>query len=112
MMCFPFDDKGHHRVLCAQPEKDPDRKEPVTLEEIQTHRAGNDRRPRSAAFRSALGDTFPHTAPAGRAVPRAAGVSSAGDAGHVHVPIGGQGMNYGMAGRLQPGVEARGGDPW
>ncbi len=96
LMCFPFDGKGHHRVLCARPEKDPNRKEPVTLEEVQT------------IAREMTGDpglrlSNPHWVTRFRTQHRLAGrfreqrVFLAGDAGHVHVPIGGQGMNYGMA---------------
>ena len=96
MMCFPFDDNGHCRVLCAQPERDPDRKEPVTLEEVQ------------AIAREMAGDpgltlTDPRWVTRFRTQHRLAGrfrerrVFLAGDAGHVHVPVGGQGMNYGMA---------------
>ena len=96
LMCFPFDAHGHCRVLCARPEKDPDRKDPVTLEEMQ------------AIARDMTGDpglrlSDPRWVTRFRTQHRLAGhfrerrVFLAGDAGHVHVPVGGQGMNYGMA---------------
>ena len=96
LMCFPFDAKGHYRVLCARPDADPDRKAPVTLEDVQAIT-------REMTADPGLTLTDPRWVTRFRTQHRLAGrfregrIFLAGDAGHVHVPIGGQGMNYGMA---------------
>lgn len=96
LLCLPFDGKGHCRVLCLQPDLNPERKELPTLEEIQTIAREMSDDPR-------LRLTDPRWVTRFRTQHRLAGrfrekrVFLAGDAGHVHVPIGGQGMNYGMA---------------
>ncbi len=91
---FPFDDKGFYRILCARPDKNPQDKSDPTLEQMQQivreiadpqaelsnpkwlNRFRTQHR-KAASFRE------------GRAL-------LAGDAGHVHVPVGGQGMNTGI----------------
>ncbi len=94
LMFFAYDAVGHYRIICARQDRDPENKTPPTLEEMQAlvrqiadptaelydpvwfnrFRSGHRM---AARFRE--GRTF-----------------LAGDAGHVHIPIGGQGMNYGM----------------
>ena len=96
LMCFPFDARGHYRVLCARPDANPDRKDPATLEEVQAVA-------REMTADPGLTLTEPRWVTRFRTQHRLAGrfregrIFLAGDAGHVHVPIGGQGMNYGMA---------------
>lgn len=96
LLCLPFDAKGHYRVLCAQPDPDPDRTDPVTLEDVQAIA-------RDMTADPGLRLTDPRWVTRFRTQHRLAGrfregrMFLAGDAGHVHVPIGGQGMNYGMA---------------
>ena len=94
LLFFAYDTKGHYRIICARDDANPENHTPPTLEEIQDlvrtiadpaaelydplwfnrFRSGH-----RIATRFREGRTF-----------------IAGDAGHVHVPIGGQGMNYGM----------------
>lgn len=91
---FPFDDSGFYRILCARLDQNPQDKSDPTLEEMQQivreiadpqaelsepkwlNRFRTQHR-KAARFRE------------GRAL-------LAGDAGHVHVPVGGQGMNTGI----------------
>ena len=95
-MFLPFDAKGHFRVLCMRSDRDPDRKAEPTLEEIEAIA-------RDMTADPGLRLTDPRWVTRFRTQHRLAGrfrekrVFLAGDAGHVHVPIGGQGMNYGMA---------------
>ncbi len=96
LMFLPFDGAGHHRVLCMQADQHPDAKYEPSLGEIED------------IAREMTGDpglrlSEPRWVTRFRTQHRLAGrfregrVFLAGDAGHVHVPIGGQGMNYGMA---------------
>lgn len=94
MLLFPYDNKGLYRIICARTDKDPENKLPPTLEEMQdllrliVDPAAELSAPRwFNRFRS--GHRLATTFRQGRAF-------LAGDAGHVHIPIGGQGMNYGM----------------
>ncbi len=94
LLLFPYDGTGHYRIIIARADHDPDNVEPPALEEIQQHMrdladpATELYQPRwFNRFRS--GHRIAKTFREGRAF-------LAGDAGHVHVPIGGQGMNYGM----------------
>jgi 3-(3-hydroxy-phenyl)propionate hydroxylase len=94
LLLFPYDATGHYRIICAQADRDPDNTEPPTLEEMQelmqkvADPCTELYQPRwFNRFRS--GHRLAATFRRGRAF-------LAGDAGHVHVPIGGQGMNYGM----------------
>lgn len=91
---FPFDSDGFYRILCARPDKNPEDKSDPTLEEMQqiVREVADDKAELSNPkwlnrFRTQ------HRKAArfieGRAI-------LAGDAGHVHVPVGGQGMNTGI----------------
>lgn len=91
---FPFDDQGHCRVLCIVPPSDPPRHDAPTLAEVEAEvrRVADPQAELSDAqwlnrFRTQhrLAATF-----------RKGRVFFAGDCAHVHVPVGGQGMNYGM----------------
>jgi 3-(3-hydroxy-phenyl)propionate hydroxylase len=94
LLLFPYDAAGHYRIICARADHDPAHEEPPTLEEMQelmqkiADPCAELHDPRwFNRFRS--GHRLAATFRSGRAF-------LAGDAGHVHVPIGGQGMNYGM----------------
>ena len=94
LLLFPYDGTGHYRIILARADHDPDNVEPPTLEEMQelmrqlADPTTELYQPRwFNRFRS--GHRIAKTFRQGRAF-------LAGDAGHVHVPIGGQGMNYGM----------------
>ncbi len=96
LMFLPFDAGGHHRVLCMQADQHPDTNYKPTLGEIE-----NIAREMTGDAGLKLSD--PRWVTRFRTQHRLAGrfregrIFLAGDAGHVHVPIGGQGMNYGMA---------------
>jgi 2-polyprenyl-6-methoxyphenol hydroxylase-like FAD-dependent oxidoreductase len=92
--CLPYNDRGLYRIIAAHEDHDPQNQEPPTLAQMQEalrqvadphaelHDANWFNRFRTGyrlASRFREGRCF-----------------VAGDAGHVHVPIGGQGMNYGM----------------
>lgn len=94
LFALPYDAAGFCRIICARHDQDPTNHEPPTLEEMQAivrevaDPAAELSEPRWLnRFRTGyrLARHFCH----GRAF-------IAGDAAHVHVPIGGQGMNYGM----------------
>jgi 2-polyprenyl-6-methoxyphenol hydroxylase-like FAD-dependent oxidoreductase len=94
LLFFPYKKPGHYRIICAQDDSYPEKHEPPTLEEMQAHvRKIAD--PAAELFdplwfnRFRSGHRIAARFREGRAF-------LAGDAGHVHVPIGGQGMNYGM----------------
>jgi 2-polyprenyl-6-methoxyphenol hydroxylase-like FAD-dependent oxidoreductase len=95
VLLFPFDSAGQYRVLCARGDQDPENHEPPSLEELQT------------ILREVSGDTEaelsePTWLARWRSTHRiaerfrAGRAFLAGDAGHVHVPVGGQGMNTGV----------------
>lgn len=95
LIMFPFDDQGNYRVLCIRAEQAGGSHEPPTLAEIQT------------IAREMTGDpgltlSDPRWLNRFRTQHRLAArfrggrIFLAGDAGHVHVPVGGQGMNYGI----------------
>lgn len=95
VLLFPFDGAGHYRVLCARTDQDPDNRSAPELGELQ------------AILREVSGDTGAELSDATwlarwRSTHRIAErfrqgrVFLAGDAGHVHVPVGGQGMNTGI----------------
>jgi 3-(3-hydroxy-phenyl)propionate hydroxylase len=91
---FPFDDRGHCRVLCIIPPTDPPRHDAPTLAEVEAEVR------RVADPQAVLSD--PRWLNRFRTQHRLAAafrkgrVFFAGDCAHVHVPVGGQGMNYGM----------------
>lgn len=94
LMFFAYNDSGHYRIICARNDRDPENKTPPTLEEMQALvRKIAD--PSAELYdpvwfnRFRSGHRFAERFREGRAF-------LAGDAGHVHIPIGGQGMNYGM----------------
>jgi 3-(3-hydroxy-phenyl)propionate hydroxylase len=94
LLLFAYDDKGHYRIICARNDRDPKNETPPTLEEIQAL-VQQIADPTAELYdpvwlnRFRSGHRLAATFRDGRAF-------LAGDAGHVHVPIGGQGMNYGM----------------
>ena len=95
LLLFPYDkDKGFYRIICARKDRNPENHEPPSLAEMQglvrtiadpcaelSHPTWFNR------FRTGyrLAERF-----------REERLFIAGDAGHVHVPIGGQGMNFGI----------------
>jgi 3-(3-hydroxy-phenyl)propionate hydroxylase len=95
VLLFPFDGGGRYRVLCARTDQNPDNRGEPELAELQAilrEVSGDAEAELSdpswlARWRSThrIADSFRH----GR-------VFLAGDAGHVHVPVGGQGMNTGI----------------
>ena len=94
LLLFAYDTKGHYRIICARDDQDPDNHAPPTLEEVQelvrkvADPCADVVEPNwFNRFRS--GHRLAVNFRVGRCF-------LAGDAGHVHVPIGGQGMNYGM----------------
>ena len=95
VLLFPFDAAGRYRVLCARTDQDPANRSAPALEELQT------------ILREVSGDADAELADASwlarwRSTHRIAErfrqgrVFLAGDAGHIHVPVGGQGMNTGI----------------
>jgi 2-polyprenyl-6-methoxyphenol hydroxylase-like FAD-dependent oxidoreductase len=94
VVMLPYDAEGHYRIICAQNDANPENDTPPTLEEMQ------------AILRSLIDPAAEIYAPvwfnrfrSGHRLAerfREGRCFLAGDAGHVHVPIGGQGMNYGM----------------
>jgi 2-polyprenyl-6-methoxyphenol hydroxylase-like FAD-dependent oxidoreductase len=94
LLFFAYDTKGHYRIICARNDENPENKTPPTVEEMQELvRAIAD--PAAEVYdplwfnRFRSGHRLAERFREGRCF-------LAGDAGHVHVPIGGQGMNYGM----------------
>ena len=94
LLLFAYNDTGHYRIICARNDQDPENKTPPTLEEMQelVRKIAD---PAAEVYdpvwfnRFRSGHRLAASFREGRAF-------LAGDAGHVHVPIGGQGMNYGM----------------
>ncbi|MEI9986172.1 MAG: FAD-dependent monooxygenase [Aliidongia sp.] len=95
VLLFPFDGVGAYRVLCARTDQDPENRSEPTLAELQT------------ILREVSGDAEAELSEASwlarwRSTHRIAErfrqgrVFLAGDAGHIHVPVGGQGMNTGI----------------
>ena len=95
LFLLPFDARGHYRVLCARPEASNGYQGPPTLDEMQIIA-------REMTGDSGLWLSDPQWLNRFRTQHRLATrfregrIFLAGDAGHVHVPIGGQGMNYGI----------------
>ncbi len=91
---FPFNDKGLYRILCARPDKNPQDRSDPTLEEMQDIvREIAD--PQSELYDPQWLNRF-RTQHRKAASFREERAFLAGDAGHVHVPVGGQGMNTGI----------------
>jgi 3-(3-hydroxy-phenyl)propionate hydroxylase len=94
LLLFAYNDTGHYRIICARNDRDSENKTPPTLAEMQelVRKIAD---PAAELYdpvwfnRFRSGHHLAATFRVGRAF-------LAGDAGHVHVPIGGQGMNYGM----------------
>jgi 3-(3-hydroxy-phenyl)propionate hydroxylase len=94
VFCFPYDGLGFYRIICARTDQNPENREPPTLEEMQAIvQSVTD--PSTELYeptwfnRFRSGHKFASKFREGRAF-------IAGDAAHVHVPLGGQGMNYGI----------------
>jgi len=95
VLLFPFDGIGRYRVLCARTDQDPDKRGEPQLDELQ------------AILREVSGDAGAELSEASWLARwrsshriaerfRAGRLFLAGDAGHIHVPVGGQGMNTGI----------------
>jgi 2-polyprenyl-6-methoxyphenol hydroxylase-like FAD-dependent oxidoreductase len=94
LLLFPYNATGHYRIICARHDRNPDNDEPPTLEEMQELvRAIAD--PAAELYDPIWFNLF-RSGHRLAATFRDGRMFLAGDAGHVHVPIGGQGMNYGM----------------
>jgi 2-polyprenyl-6-methoxyphenol hydroxylase-like FAD-dependent oxidoreductase len=94
LLFFAYNTTGHYRIICACNDENPENKTPPTLEEMQAL-------VRSIADPSAeLYDPLWYNRfRSGHRLAtrfREGRCFLAGDAGHVHIPIGGQGMNYGI----------------
>ncbi len=91
---FPFDANGSYRVLCARVYDGPVRHEPPTLDEMQQIvREAVD--PDAELSEPAWLNRF-HSQRKKASVFHKGRAFLAGDSGHVHVPVGGQGMNTGI----------------
>jgi 3-(3-hydroxy-phenyl)propionate hydroxylase len=94
VLLFPFDNQGHCRILCIIPPSDPPRHDPPTLDDVQAEvRRLAD--PGATLSTPRWLNRF-RTQHRLAAAFRKGRVFIAGDAAHVHVPVGGQGMNYGI----------------
>jgi 3-(3-hydroxy-phenyl)propionate hydroxylase len=94
VLFFPYNDQGLYRIICARPDRDPQNQEPPALPEME--KIIRDVADPCAQVRDA--QWFNRFRTGYRLAPRFRENRAflAGDAGHVHIPIGGQGMNYGM----------------
>ncbi len=94
LVVIPYNDRGRHRIIAGIPDPDPDNHEPPTLGEVEALVR------RGADERATLSDPIWLNRFRGqhRVVDRfrEGRCFIAGDAGHVHLPVGGQGMNTGM----------------
>ncbi|WP_323455262.1 FAD-dependent monooxygenase, partial [Rhizobium sp. TBD182] len=92
----------HHRIVLVDPQRTHvPRTEPVTLEEVAGPTAriiGEDYQPRDPIWLSRFAD---ETRLAGTY--RKGRILLAGDAAHIHAPMGGQGMNVGLQDALNLG---------
>jgi 2-polyprenyl-6-methoxyphenol hydroxylase-like FAD-dependent oxidoreductase len=94
VICLAYNDQGLYRIICARNDRDPRNLEPPTLEEMQ--KILQDIADPCVEVRAASWFNRFRTGYRLAARFREGRVFLAGDAGHVHIPIGGQGMNYGM----------------
>ncbi len=89
-----YNDQGFYRIICARNDANPENQEPPTLAEMQALvRKIAD--PNAELLDAKWFNRF-RTGYRLAARFREGRAFIAGDAGHVHIPIGGQGMNYGM----------------
>ncbi len=95
LLLLPFDAHGRYRVLCARPERADSQQGPPTLDEMQTIAREMTGDPGLRLSDPLWLNRF-RTQHRLAARFREGRIFIAGDAGHVHVPIGGQGMNYGV----------------
>ena len=102
VMIAPLGDGKHHRIVLVDPQRTHiPRTEPVTLEEVAGPTArivGEDCQPCDPIWLSRFAD---ETRLAGTY--RKGRVLLAGDAAHIHAPMGGQGMNVGLQDALNLG---------
>src|ERR1700683_4256698 len=94
LLLFAYNKTGHYRIICARNDEDPENKTPPTLEEMQelVRKIAD---PAAELYDPVWFNRF-RSGHRLAASFREGRCFLAGDAGHVHVPIGGQGMNYGM----------------
>ena len=94
VFCFPYNGNGFYRIIAARADQNPENNEPPTLEEMQAILQSMTDSSTELydptwynRFRSGyrLADRF-----------REGRTFIAGDAAHVHIPLGGQGMNFGI----------------
>jgi 2-polyprenyl-6-methoxyphenol hydroxylase-like FAD-dependent oxidoreductase len=102
VMIAPLGDGKHHRIVLVDPRRTHvPRTEPVTLDEVAGPTAriiGEDYQPRDPIWLSRFAD---ETRLAGTY--RKGRILLAGDAAHIHAPMGGQGMNVGLQDALNLG---------
>lgn len=102
VMIAPLGDGKHHRIVLVDPQRTHvPRTEPVTLEEVAGPTAriiGKDYQARDPIWLSRFAD---ETRLAGTY--RKGRILLAGDAAHIHAPMGGQGMNVGLQDALNLG---------
>jgi len=89
-----YNDRGFYRIICARNDENPENQEPPTLAEMQVlvQKIAD---PCAELHDPKWFNRF-RTGYRLAARFREKRAFIAGDAGHVHIPIGGQGMNYGM----------------
>lgn len=92
--CFPMDGSGLFRVLCARPDRNPDDRSDPTLDEMQA--IVREIADPDAVLSEPLWLNRFRTQARRAPTYRAGRMFLAGDAGHVHVPVAGQGMNTGI----------------
>lgn len=102
VMIAPLGDGKHHRIVLVDPQRTHvPRTEPVTLEEVAGPTArivGEDYQPRDPIWLSRFADETRLAA-----TYRKGRILLAGDAAHIHAPMGGQGMNVGLQDALNLG---------